>query len=186
MERLLSEYSDSDLFALLRSDQAEEAFAEIYARHSSAVYAYSLRVLSDRDMAYDVFQDTFMRFFESAARHQTLENVKGYLLTICRNQCLNEKKRRSNMPIEFDEVKFEPPKSRQAERDEMMQLISMALELVSQDMREAFVLREYQGLTYREISAILEITVDTAKVRVFRTKEKIKKILQPYIKEMQS
>jgi RNA polymerase sigma-70 factor (ECF subfamily) len=184
MERLLSEYSDSDLFALLRSEQAEKAFGEIYARYSSAVYAYSLRVMSDRDRAYDIFQDTFMRFYESATRHPSLDNVKGYLLTICRNLCLNEKKRASSLTVEFDEETYSPGQSKKAERDEMMQLIAMALELVSHDMKEAFVLREYQGLTYREISSLLEIKVETAKVRVFRTRQKIKEILQPYIEEM--
>lgn len=184
MEQLLSEYSDSNLYALLRTEAAEGAFGELYARYSPIVYSYCLRVMSDRDKAYDIFQDTFMRFYQSAERHPTLDNVKGYLLTIARNLCLNEKKRASSQTVEFDENLYDPGVSRQAERKEMLKLIEMALELLPNDMREAFVLREYQGLSYKEMTVVLDIKLETAKVRVFRARQKIKDILQPYMKEM--
>ena len=184
MERLLSEYSDTELYELLRSDQAEQAFAEIYARHSSMVYAYCVRMMGDRDKAYDVFQDTFLRFYQSAERHTSMENVKGYLLTISRNLSLNEKKRMSSQTLEFDESLYNPGMSRDHERNEMMDLIAMALELLPHDMREAFVLREYQGLSYKEMTVVLDIKIETAKVRVFRARQKIKEILQPYMEDM--
>jgi RNA polymerase sigma-70 factor (ECF subfamily) len=66
----------------------------------------------------------------------------------------------------------------------MLQLISMALELLPSDMREIFVLREYDGLSYNEISTLLNIKLDTAKVRVFRARQRIKEILQPYLNEL--
>lgn len=185
MERPLSEYTDADLFVLFTSEQGEAAFGELYARYSSTVYAYCLRVMGDREKAHDVFQDTFMKFFQSALRHETLENVKGYLLTISRNLCLNEKKRAASQSVEFDESLYNPGISREADRSEMMQLISMALELLPTDMREAFVLREYQGLSYLEITKVLNIKLDTAKVRVFRARQRIKEILQPYLNELQ-
>lgn len=184
MERRLSEYSDADLYALLRSEHSEEAFGELYARYASTVYAYCLRVMGDRDRAHDVFQDTFMRFFQSAERHADLDNVKGYLLTISRNLCLNEKKRASSQNLEFDETLYNPGTSREAERNEMMRLITMAMELLPHDMREAFVLREYQGLSYQEITKVLDIKLETAKVRVFRARQRIKEILQPYLNDM--
>ena len=184
MEPLLSEYSDSELYAMLRSEQAEKAFAEIYSLHSSSVYAYCLRVMGDADKASDVFQDTFMRFYQSAERHESLDNVKGYLLTISRNLCLNEKKRAASQNLPFDEELYNPGMSKQAERDEMMDLIQTALDLLPHDQKEAFVLREYQGLSYKEMTVVLGIKLETAKVRVFRARQKIKEILQPYMKEM--
>jgi RNA polymerase sigma-70 factor, ECF subfamily len=184
MERLLSEYSDGELYALLRSDEADQAFSELYARYSSAVYAYCLRVMGDRDQAADVFQDTFVRFYRSAERHSSLDNVKGYLLTISRNLCLNEKKRASAQNLSFDEELYNPGMSRQSERNEMLDLIQTALDLLPHDMREAFVLREYQGLSYKEMTEVLGIKLETAKVRVFRARQKIKDILAPYMKEM--
>jgi RNA polymerase sigma-70 factor (ECF subfamily) len=184
MDRRLSEYTDGQLFALFTTEQGEEAFGELYARYSGTVYAYCLRVMGDREKAHDVFQDTFLNFFQSSRRHEKLDNVKGYLLTISRNLCLNEKKRAFSQSLEFDESLYNPGISRDAERSEMMQLIAMALELLPADMREAFVLREYQGLSYNEITVVLDIKLETAKVRVFRARQKIKEILQPYLKEL--
>ena len=140
--------------------------------------------MGDRDKAYDVFQDTFIRFHKSAERHQSMDNVKGYLLTISRNLCFNEKKRMSSQSLQFDETLYNPGMSREADRTEMLGLITMALELLPHDMREAFVLREYQGLSYKEITEVLSIKIETAKVRVFRARQKIKEILQPYMDDM--
>jgi RNA polymerase sigma-70 factor (ECF subfamily) len=65
----------------------------------------------------------------------------------------------------------------------MLKLIHMAMELLPHDMKEAFVLREYDGLSYQEISTLLNIKLDTAKVRVFRARQRIKEILEPYLNE---
>ncbi|MBU3742407.1 MAG: RNA polymerase sigma factor [Candidatus Kapabacteria bacterium] len=184
MKRRLSEYSDSELYAMLRGAEREEAFAELYARLSPNVYAYCLRVLGGRDRANDIFQETFMRFFQSAERHSGLENVRGYALTICRNLCLNEKKRvQTAAAVEFDDALYNPGVTREADRNEMLQLIHTALDLLPHDMREAFVLREYDGLPYQEIADLLNIKLDTAKVRVFRAKQRIREILEPYLNE---
>jgi RNA polymerase sigma-70 factor (ECF subfamily) len=110
--------------------------------------------------------------------------VRGYALTICRNLCLNEKKRVQNAAaVEFDDTMYNPGVSREADRSEMMQLIHTALELLPHDMREAFVLREYDGMPYQEIADLLQIKLETAKVRVFRAKQKIREILEPYLNE---
>jgi RNA polymerase sigma-70 factor, ECF subfamily len=184
MKRRLSEYSDSELYAMLRTDDREEAFGELYARLNQNVFSYCLRVLGSRDKAYDVFQETFMRFYQSAERHEGLENVRAYALTICRNLCLNEKKRVQNTAaVEFDDTLYNPGTTREADRSEMMQLIHTALELLPHDMREAFVLREYDGLPYNEIADLLNIKLETAKVRVFRARQKIRDILEPYLNE---
>lgn len=184
MKRRTSEYSDSELYALMSTEQSEAAFSELYVRFSANVFAYCLRVLGSRDQAYDIFQETFLRFYQSAERHANLENVRAYALTISRNLCLNEKKRLQSAAVEFDELLYNPGVTREAERTEMMELIAMALDLLPHDMREAFVLREYDGLPYQEISDMLNIKLETVKVRVFRARQKIRDILEPYLNEM--
>lgn len=178
------EYTDTELFALLRTEQREGAFGELYSRLSPNVFAYCMRVLGSRDAAYDVFQDVFIRLYQTSDRIEHLENVRGYTLAICRNLCLNEKKRHAALGVEFEDAIYNPGESRDAERNEMLRLINMAMELLPHDMREIFVLREYDGLSYNEISALLNIKLDTAKVRVFRARQRIKEILQPYLDEL--
>lgn len=184
MSRQFRKYSDPELFVLLTTDEAEQAFSELYNRHSTMIYAYCVRVLGDREAAADAFQETFIRLLQSAKRLIELENVKGYILRIARNLCLNEKKRRSIAPdVEFDESMYNPGVSRKAERDEMLGLIEMAVELLPIDMREAFVLREYDGLSYNDIAQVLNVRLETAKVRVFRARQRLRDVLEPYMND---
>ncbi|MFA7627267.1 MAG: sigma factor-like helix-turn-helix DNA-binding protein, partial [Candidatus Kapaibacterium sp.] len=62
--------------------------------------------------------------------------------------------------------------------------INRTIELLDEDHREAFVLREYNGLDYSQIAELCNISVVNAKSRVFRARQKIKSILQPYLKEL--
>ena len=98
----LDQYNDIELFDMLNSDKktAELAFAELYLRHSSRIYAYCRRFLGNKDDAQDVFQDTFVKFVESAKKPRSMTNVPAFLLRITRNLCVNVK-RKEKYPITF-------------------------------------------------------------------------------------
>ena len=72
------------------------------------------------------------------------------------------------------------------EKMELLYLISMALEVLDFIYKDAFLLREYYGLSYEEIAEVSEISLNNAKSRVFRAKIKIRKTLKPYISELES
>jgi RNA polymerase sigma factor (sigma-70 family) len=106
-------------------------------------------------------------------------------MTIARNLCLNERKRSQKVDmIPFEEDLYVTPVSRNMEENEMLSLIQSAIQQLSHDQREAFVLREYDGLPYNEICTLLNLPLDTVKVRVFRARQRIKAILDPYINDM--
>ncbi len=185
MQSPYGKYSDSELFTLLSTDEAEGAFSELYSRLSPSVFAYVMRIMRDHDAAADVFQETFTRLFNAAKQKSTLDNVKGYVITIARNLCMNERKRTHRVDmVHFEEEVYMTPTSRKLEENEMLNLIQTALQQLNHDQREAFVLREYDGLPYNEICALLNLPLDTVKVRVFRARQRIKAILDPYINDM--
>ncbi|MCX6154316.1 MAG: RNA polymerase sigma factor [Candidatus Kapabacteria bacterium] len=183
MNNKFSSYSDEQLVSFIshKGSETEPAFNEIYIRYSPLVHAYCVRISDNRDKAEDIFQETFIRFFNNV-RTEENTNISGYLIKIARNLCLNEKRNlKSNIPAEeLESLLFE---TNDYETIEMLELIKMALELIEFDYREAFVLKEYDRMTYEEISEICGITVANVKSRVFRAKQKIKDILAPYIKE---
>ncbi len=186
MRHNFSTYTDEKLVFLLRSDKREEAeiaFTEVYNRYSSKVHAYCLRVLINIEQAEDLFQEVFIRFFQKIKLNYPETNVPGYLIKIARNLCLNYKRDKVNtVNIQENDIYFEPGKS--FENSELLDLITTALELLDFEYKEAFVMREYDGLTYNEIAEVSNTTVTNAKSRVFRAKQKIKDILQPYLKDM--
>jgi RNA polymerase sigma-70 factor (ECF subfamily) len=164
--------------------ESESAFTELYERYARRIHAYCYRILSNADEADDAFQETFLRFHKTIKTGGVMTNVSGLLFTIARNLCINIKKK--NTRGASDSLEDHTLSSRDAlyENRELLSLIRTSLELINPDYREAFVLREYNGFSYKEIAEILDVSVPTAKIRVFRAKEKIRTVLEPYLKEL--
>ena len=177
-------YSDTELVDMLEDEKsiAEGAFQELYNRYSSMVHPYLMRVLNDSELTEDFFQETFIRFFQNVRKSGQKTNVPGFLITISRNLCLNHKRNKKS-EISIDDIEIRIEKNQNYENQELLELITYAMELLEFEYKEAFILREYDGLPYNEIAEITGTTITNAKSRVFRAKQKIKEILQPYLQE---
>jgi RNA polymerase sigma-70 factor (ECF subfamily) len=169
---------------MLKSDKktAELAFAEIYHRHSPRIYAYCRRFLGNKEDAQDVFQESFVRFIESTKQERVMTNVPAFLLKIARNLCVNLK-RKEKKPVTFEE--YMVTDYGRSDQNEMVKLVNMALDLLPEEYREMFVLREYDGLSYQEIGEVTNTALSTVKIRIFRAKQKIREILAPYLRDIE-
>ncbi len=184
MNKEYRKYSDIQLFEKMNGTQAERqlAFAEIYSRYSHRVYSYCLRLRGNVDDANDIFQETFLKLFYSIDHLDHIDNFLKYLIKITRNLHLNYNRTQVD-DVNFDELVL-ISNDRSYEQKELLNLIANALECLEFDYREAFILRLYQGLSYKEISDITGVSVATLKNRVWRAKEKIKEILEPILDEL--
>lgn len=193
MEKNLKKYNDMELVTLLKSNSSisDLAFKEIYDRYSSNVNAYCMRVYNNQELAEDVFQETFIRFYQSMKKKsETNEeevllnfNIPGLLITISRNYILNLK-RKENKEVVVESFDYFEYDTQNYENQELLELIKKALDTLEFDYREAFVMREYNGMSYEEISQITKISISNAKARVFRAKNKIREILKPYLADI--
>ena len=183
MEKKTGYLNDIELFEMLAKDKktAEKAFAELYSRYSQRIYAYCRKILGDKEEARDIFQETFVKFFQSAKEERVMTNVPAFLLRIARNLCVNTK-RKEKSSVSFEEYMV-PASNTGNEKEEMLDLIRHAQELLPDEYKEAFVLREYEGLSYAEIGEITGANMSTVKVRIFRAKQKLRELLTPYLKE---
>lgn len=177
-----SRHSDAQLFGMLREDAQtkERAFAELYARYSSRIWLYCLRVMGDSEAAGDMFQGTFLRFLQSAQVEREMTNVPAFLLRIARNLCLNEKQKMRPVSVPFEALEI-PVEDPSMEAKELERLVATALDLLPEEYREAFVLQTYNGLSYKEIAEVIDHPVSTVRNRVVRAKKKIREILSPYL-----
>lgn len=177
------DYSDAELFRMIREtpSRAESAFRELYSRFAGNVYAYCRCLAWRRDESDDLFQETFARLYESALQGRSISNISGYAIKIARNLFLNmQRDKKPTVIIEDDTLSMQDVPH---ERSEMLELIHMAMELLTDDYREAFFLREFADLPYSEIADIMNLTNVNVRIRVTRAREKIRGILQPYIEE---
>ncbi len=163
--------------------KARQAFEEIYSRYSTKIFTYCNRILFDKELAEDVFQETFLRFYETAEKNREMSNVSAFLFKIARNLCINEKQRKHHSFITFEELIY-PTKDQNFERKEKEELMQMALDALPKKFREVLVLKEYLGFSYKEISEILETTLPSVRIRIYRAKQRIREILTPYLEDL--
>ncbi len=182
-----STLTEDDLIGFIRGahDDSEKAFTEIYKRYAAMIHAYCACMINNQQQVEDIFQDTLIRFYQNVRRDCRKINIRGYLITIARNLCLNYKRdRKLTVPIENMEFLIETYQPN--ERNELLELMTMAMNLLDFDYREAFVLREIDGMTYEQIAEVCNISVANARKRAFRARKKMKDILNPYFSDVYS
>lgn len=156
----------------------KEGYTQLYLKYRQRVYAYCLRMLCDDDEAQDLFQEVFVRVYERAAQFEEARSVSGWIFTIAHNLCLNKiRDRKPSDSIDNVELSYNPSDSI---GDNWTARIQWAINQIPVDQREAFVLREYEGLSYQEIADILHTTLPAIKSRIYRAKEGLRQLLEPY------
>lgn len=180
-----TQLSDSELYSCLGSGDsgsAQYALAEFYRRYSQRIYGYCRRIVGDNHAAEDLLQDAFMRLYESAKSNREIGHVSGYLFMIARNQCLNYRRKNNIKHTPIEDFHLSSHDSPYEDR-ELLNLITASLELLPDSYREAFVLREYNGMSYVEIQDIIGESMEVVKIRIFRAKQRLRAILAPYLSE---
>ena len=181
------QYSDLELSIILNSDdstKAKHAFDELYRRYSKLIYTYCLKILRDEENAKDAFQDTFVKFLKIISKKEgiEIENLKGYLMKIAHNVCLDKVDEIKKMPEPLEQTVGRFYKQR-FERKEEKEIIDAALDKLPFIMKETLMLKEYLNYNYDEIGEILDMSRGAVASNIHRAKEKLREILAPYFKE---
>jgi RNA polymerase sigma-70 factor (ECF subfamily) len=182
----LINHTDNDLAEIIKKGkkkEADEAFKVLYKRYSGRLHAYCLKIINDREAAEDIFQETFVRFYKKVQKDYRSGNVQGFIFTIARNLCLNYKRNLKDT-VEFEDFHLKIEENKFEDLNEKNKLLKYAIDLLDFEYKEPLVLRIYDGLNYKEISEICEISEENARKRVFRAKNKLKQILEPYYNEL--
>ena len=185
MKKYLSTYSDQELVKLMKKGKPDSdfAFAEIYDRYSMRLNAYIRTILGNKQQSEDIFQETFIRFFQSVKSDFNKGSLIGFLIVIARNLCLNAKRARVST-VSLDDIELPHFDKNNLESKEFSELLAMSLDLLDDEYREPIVLRYFDELHYEEIGEILGITAARARYLVFTGKQKLKEILNPYFNEI--
>jgi RNA polymerase sigma factor (sigma-70 family) len=150
-----------------------DAAGDLYERYSAQIHTYCLHQLGSREEAEDAVQTTFMNAFRGLSRGIVPELESAWLFKIAHNVCLSRRRsswRRGKIeaPNNF-EVLQEVIPGREQVSDELIGLQDV-LETMPENQRRAILLREWQGLTYREISTELGLTQAAVETLIFRAR----------------
>jgi RNA polymerase sigma-70 factor (ECF subfamily) len=175
--------SDEKLLALFR-DGPHEAFGALVRRYEGELYGYLRRYLGDRDLADDVFQNTFLQLYTKIHQYEPGRPVRPWLYAIATNQAIDALRRHnrhqtvrlhpeadeageSDMPSLLTLLEHRGPSPLEHLQDEeRKQLIRASVEKLPDFLKQVVILAYYQGLKYKDIADIMGIPVGTVKSRL--------------------
>ena len=148
----------------------------LYERHAAKIHGYCVHQLGSREEAEDAVQTTFMNAFRALRKGVVPESEAAWLFKIAENVCLSRRRSswrrgRIESPADFEVIEeVIPGPNRQ--RDELIG-IEEALAGMPEQQRRAILLREWQGLSYREIADELEVSQSAVETLIFRARRSL-------------
>ncbi|MCK4411952.1 MAG: sigma-70 family RNA polymerase sigma factor [Candidatus Eisenbacteria sp.] len=162
------------------------AFEPIVTHHMRRAAAFALAWTGNAEDALDLSQEAFVRAFRAISRFDPARPFYPWFYRILRNLCWNHLGRAARLhevPLrdDFDRADARPRPDAQLERQELRASVWEALRKLKPNDREILILREFQGLTYAEIAAVLGIPQGTVMSRLHQARRRLRERLQPVI-----
>jgi RNA polymerase sigma factor (sigma-70 family) len=170
--------------ALIRRIAAgdRDALAALCARYQTAVFYYLVRLLGDRALAEEVFQDTLVAVWRSAGTFEGRSSVQTWLVGIARRQAYNSTRRRVLPRADVAELEVLPAADPEPEdvalagarREEL----AAAMARLTPAHREVLVLTFVHGLSYPEMARLVGVPEGTIKSRLSNAKRALRALLE--------
>lgn len=155
-------------------------FTLIYNRHKTRLYNYARKMLGDTMTCEDIIQNVFVKFFENMSGIRNSERIDVWLFTATRNAIYTFYRTKKSHVDQFsvqDTDELEIGSSiridEEFEMKELNGLIMNELDKLSVDQRDVFLLKEYGGLSYKEISDVMNIDENLVKSRLYKTRQRL-------------
>jgi len=174
---MLTNLTDEKLVELAVSKDSE-AFGEIVRRWERKIFALCFGMLGREDEARDAAQETFIAAYRNISNFRGEAKVSSWLHRIAVNQCLTTKRRTKTRSEEFlddetgeNERVFVAPAhrspARATEQTERLNIVRQAVSSLPTDLRQVIVMKEFEEMTFQEISDTLELPLSTVKSRLY-------------------
>jgi RNA polymerase sigma-70 factor (ECF subfamily) len=183
-----SVFSDSVLLDIQQRAAAgdEEAFKQIYYHFYKKLYLFSLALVKTKEAAEEITEDVFIKIWQQKEHISAIRNLRVYLYIATKNTSLNylSKKAKDNLTQPFDNINVDLFKSSTTPEElmitaEMYRKIQQQVEALPLRCKMIFKLIREDGLKYKEVSDILNISVNTIDVQMAIAVKKIAIALKP-------
>lgn len=192
-EELMERYREGDV----------RAFEVLLARHEKKVFHFIYRMVRDQELANDLLQETFLRVVRNADGYTRKARFTTWLYTIARNvsiDALRKASHRRHQSLDaprggrdgdgegralIEKVAGDSPDGeRHAQAEEITRRVRHAVEQLSDEQREVFVMRQFQGMPFKEIAAVVGVSENTAKSRMRYALENLRLALADYAQHL--
>lgn len=172
-----------ELRAIARAKKGDaEAFSALVETYETSVYRLALRMCGNAHDAEEVTQEAFLAAWKGLPAFRGESKFSSWLYQLTSNAAIDflrrEKRHRGATPIE-EEVDLAAPGTPQqaAEEAELREALQQALDALTPEHRQIFLLRQMQQMSYEEIGRLLGLESGTVKSRLSRAKKQLRQIL---------
>ncbi|PRQ03536.1 ECF RNA polymerase sigma factor SigW [Enhygromyxa salina] len=183
--------SDEDLMSAFRDGEGA-AFEELVTRHKRGLYNFLLRSVHNHSRAEEMLQEVFLRVIRAKDRYQRTARFTTWIYTIARNLCVDESRRqkfRRTLPLEAKRRGrggdaglsiLDVTKAGQVDTDaaseapKIRDRVAAAIEKLPDDQREVFIMRQFGGLSFKQIGEAVGAPENTVKSRMRYALDKLR------------
>ncbi len=167
--------TDEELVAAVQSGDMQ-SLGQLVVRWERPLYRFVSRMVPRSEDARDVCQETFLRILNRADRFRSGSRFSTWMYQIALNLCRDQARRRRRWGKIVDDGKQAPTETTAAaglnpeartERNEMAQAVQNGLLEIPAEQREVLILKEYEGLKFKEIAEVLSCPESTVKSRMY-------------------
>ncbi len=185
---MIKSLTDEQLVELAVTEDPE-AFGEIVRRWERKIFALCFGMLSREDEARDAAQETFISAYRNLTNFRGEAKVSSWLHRIAVNQCLTKQRRTKTRSESFlddednaEEKFFVAPlhksPARMIEQNERLAHVRYAVNSLPVELRQVIVMKEFEEMTFQEISETLELPLSTVKSRVYTALKQLRMKLE--------
>ncbi len=169
---------EDEELVVLSQEGDKQAFCKLIERYKGMIFTMIHRILGDPSEAEDVAQDVFIRAYKALPRFRREAKFSTWLYRICHNLCIStvkKRKREAHLPYRTEghrssvEIAYE--------RREIQEKVRCLISELPPAYGLAITLRHIQGLSYKEISEVLDQPLGTTKSTISRAREQLKNLV---------
>jgi RNA polymerase sigma factor (sigma-70 family) len=157
-------------------------FKKLYDATMQLLFRISYRIVNDEEAAEDLVHDSFIKANEKKMLFPSMDDAKFWLIRVVKNASLNYAKRKVREAKAYHKALYEGRQHVESGEIDLLKAETVmsakkALEKLPDTLKEVIILCEYTDMNYKEIGKVLGITEGNVKVRVFRAREQLAKLI---------
>jgi len=195
------ELHDPDVRLMLKVRSGDAAaFEELVLRYQGRLLTVLEHLVGSRELAEDLAQETFLRVFKARERYEPEAKFCTWLFTIANNvasNALRSRSRRKEVGVpdraNTDTSAFGLDQMAKAasglmpariiDKAETAEMVRQALETLGERQKMALLLSKFEGMSYQDIAASMDLSVQATKSLLSRARVNLQRILSPYMEE---
>lgn len=160
----------------------EKDFRRLYDATMQLLFKVSYKIVNDEEAAEDLVHDSYIKANEKEMVFPSMNDATFWLIRVVKNASLNYAKRKIREANAYHKALYELRRHSESSdtellKEESKKIALEALNKLPENLREVLVLREYADMNYKEIGMQLGISEGNVKVRVFRAREQLAKLI---------